>query len=162
MSLMDSLLGALGATLPGSVCAADGDSAVLPEVTVTAREDGYQRDGTGLTRLPGPLRDIPQSITVVPQQLIEEQGATTLREALLAGQSNLYSLAVGAACLALILLLKRFKQLPTILIAVVLATLAVGLFDLDSQGVKVLGELPQGLPTFALPWLSGVDLAAVG
>ena len=84
-----------------------------------------------------------------------------LGEALLAGQSNLYSLAVGAACLALILLLKRFKQLPTILIAVVLATLAVGLFDLDSQGVKVLGELPQGLPTFALPWLSGVDLAAV-
>lgn len=77
------LLGALGAALPGSVCAADGDSAALPEVTVTAPQDqGYLRDGTGLTRLPGPLRDIPQSITVVPQQIIEEQGATTLREAL--------------------------------------------------------------------------------
>lgn len=84
-----------------------------------------------------------------------------LGEALLAGAANSYSFAVGGACLALILLLKRFKQLPTILIAVVLATLAVGLFDLASQGVKILGELPQGLPAFALPWLSGVDLAAV-
>lgn len=78
-----------------------------------------------------------------------------------AGQANYYSLAVGGSSLALILLFKRFKQLPTILIAVVLATLAVGLFDLDQHGVKVLGELPQGLPAFALPWLSGVDLAAV-
>lgn len=68
---------------------------------------------------------------------------------------------MGGGTLALILALKRFQQLPSILIAVVLATVAVGLLDLDSQGVKVLGQLPQGLPSFALPWLSGVDLAAV-
>ena len=43
-----------------------------------------------------------------------------LGEALLASAANSYSFAVGGACLALILLLKRFKQLPTILIAVVL------------------------------------------
>ena len=30
----------------------------------------------------GPLRDIPQSITVIPQRVIEERGATTLREVL--------------------------------------------------------------------------------
>ncbi|MCB1056784.1 MAG: TonB-dependent siderophore receptor [Acidobacteria bacterium] len=29
-----------------------------------------------------PLKDIPQSVTVIPQQLIEEQGATTLRDTL--------------------------------------------------------------------------------
>lgn len=84
-----------------------------------------------------------------------------LLQALLDGQANWFSFAVGAGTLALILALKRFQQLPSILIAVVLATVAVGLFDLDSQGVKVLGQLPQGLPGFALPWLSGVDLAAV-
>ncbi|QKE62361.1 sulfate permease [Aquipseudomonas campi] len=84
-----------------------------------------------------------------------------LGQALLAGEANWYSFAVGGGTLALILACKRFKQLPTILIAVVLATVAVGLFDLSAQGVKVLGELPQGLPSFALPWLSGVDLAAV-
>ena len=84
-----------------------------------------------------------------------------LGQALLDGQANWFSFAVGAGTLALILALKRFQQLPSILIAVVLATVAVGLFDLDSQGVKVLGQLPQGLPSFALPWLSGVDLATV-
>lgn len=81
--------------------------------------------------------------------------------ALLDGQANLYSLAVGAGTLTLILLLKRFKQLPGILIAVTLATLAVALLDLDVHGVQVLGELPQGLPSFVLPWLSGVDIASV-
>ncbi|HEY6610406.1 MAG TPA: SulP family inorganic anion transporter, partial [Pseudomonas sp.] len=35
------------------------------------------------------------------------------------------------------------------------------LLDLDNHGVKVLGDLPQGLPSFTLPWLSGVDLATV-
>lgn len=84
-----------------------------------------------------------------------------LAQALLAGQANGYSLAVGGGTLALILACKRFRQVPIILIAVVLATLAVGLFDLGSQGVKVLGELPQGLPRFVLPWLSGIDLASV-
>lgn len=84
-----------------------------------------------------------------------------LLQALLDGQANWFSFAVGAGTLALILALKRFQQLPSILIAVMLATVAVGLFDLDSQGVKVLGQLPQGLPGFVLPWLSGVDLAAV-
>jgi high affinity sulfate transporter 1 len=84
-----------------------------------------------------------------------------LLQALLAGQGNGYSFAVGGATLLLILACQRFRQLPTILIAVVLATLAVDLFDLGSHGVKTLGELPQGLPSFALPWLSGVDLATV-
>lgn len=84
-----------------------------------------------------------------------------LLQALHDGQANWFSFTVGAGTLALILALKRFQQLPSILIAVVLATVAVGLFDLDSQGVKVLGQLPQGLPGFVLPWLSGVDLAAV-
>ena len=45
--------------------------------------------------------------------------------------------------------------------AVVLATLSVSLFDLGSRGVKVLGELPQGLPGFSFPWVSGIDLVEV-
>ncbi|MDN6860404.1 sulfate permease [Pseudomonas sp. CAN2814] len=84
-----------------------------------------------------------------------------LGQALLAGQANWPSLAVGAGSLALILLLRPFKRLPGILLAVILATLAVSLFDLSALGVKVLGELPQGLPSFSLPWPSGVDLLEV-
>ncbi|WFC63548.1 STAS domain-containing protein [Pseudomonas sp. REST10] len=76
-------------------------------------------------------------------------------------QFNWASLAIGGSTLALILLLRRFKRLPGILIAVTLATLAVELLDLARHGASVLGELPQGLPGFTLPWLSGIDLSAV-
>lgn len=92
----------------------------------------------------GPLRDLWQ-----------------LAQALLAGHGHWPSFAVGAGSLVLILSLKPFKRLPGILIAVVLATLAVSLFDLDQRGVKVLGELPQGLPSLTLPWVSDIDLVEV-
>ncbi|MGF6394635.1 SulP family inorganic anion transporter [Pseudomonas plecoglossicida] len=84
-----------------------------------------------------------------------------LAQALLAGQGHWPSFAIGAGSLALILLLKPFKRLPGILIAVVLATLVVSLFELDQLGVKVLGELPQGLPSFVFPWVSDIDLVEV-
>ncbi|MDQ7978115.1 sulfate permease [Paraburkholderia sp. SARCC-3016] len=77
------------------------------------------------------------------------------------GKTNWYSFAVGAGSLALILLLKRFEKVPGILIAVVLATLCVSAFGLDSLGVKVLGKIPQGLPSFVLPWANRVDLTRI-
>lgn len=96
---------------------------------------------------------------------IDSQGPVqdiwTIANALFDGLANWPSFIVGAGTLALILALKRFQRLPGILIAVTLATLAVHLLDLRHQGVAVLGELPQGLPSLALPWLSGVDLASV-
>lgn len=85
----------------------------------------------------------------------------SLGQALLEGHANWSSFAVGAGSLALILLLKPYQRLPGILIAVILATLAVSLFDLGSHGVKVLGQLPQGLPSFAFPWVSDIDLVEV-
>jgi high affinity sulfate transporter 1 len=85
----------------------------------------------------------------------------SLAKAIAAGETNLYSLAVGAGSLALILLLKRFERLPSILIAVVLATLCVYVFGLDHAGVRVLGKIPQGLPAFVLPWASGADLIRI-
>jgi MFS superfamily sulfate permease-like transporter len=75
------------------------------------------------------------------------------------GQANWTTFAVGAAALALILALKPFKRIPGILIAVVGATVAVGAFDLGATaGVKVLGPMPQGLPSFAFPWIGMADL----
>ena len=42
------------------------------------------------------------------------------------------------------------------------ATIAVEVFDLAATaGVKVLGQLPQGLPSFAVPWVGLDDLGAV-
>jgi high affinity sulfate transporter 1 len=83
-------------------------------------------------------------------------------EALLDGAANWTAFAIGAATLTVIFLLKPWQRIPGILIAVVGATLAVGLFDLgQTAGVKILGALPQGLPAFALPWVGLADLGAV-
>ena len=71
------------------------------------------------------------------------------------------TLTIGAAALALILLLKPFKRVPGILLAVVAATVAVAVLDLGAAGVKVLGALPQGLPSFALPAIAFADLQPI-
>ncbi|AZG12610.1 sulfate permease [Cupriavidus pauculus] len=92
----------------------------------------------------GPLRELWQLVQRIAQ-----------------GQTNWYSFGVGAASLAVILALKRFDRVPGILIAVILATLAVSVFQLDDRGVKVLGEIPQGLPVFAIPWLTGADVVKI-
>ncbi|WP_082012653.1 TonB-dependent siderophore receptor [Belnapia sp. F-4-1] len=55
----------------------------LPEMNVQgANPPRYRADDTPVVRMPTSVREAPQSITVVPRELIEERGATTLREAL--------------------------------------------------------------------------------
>jgi high affinity sulfate transporter 1 len=82
-------------------------------------------------------------------------------QAMLDGRWHGPTLALGAGALVLILALRRFERVPGILVAVVLATVAVARLDLDADGVAVMGEVPQGLPAFAVPWLSGVDLVHI-
>jgi len=91
----------------------------------------------------GPLRD---SVRIV--------------QGLLEGKANGAAFAIGAGTLATILLLKRWKRIPGLLIAVVAATAVVGALALDeTAGVQVLGPLPQGLPSFVFPM---VDMASLG
>ena len=56
----------------------------IPEILVTGRlEDGYNiPEATTATRTDTPIRDIPQSIQVVPRQVLEDQQVTRLEEAL--------------------------------------------------------------------------------
>jgi len=78
------------------------------------------------------------------------------------GKTNLTALMIGIGTMAIILLLKKYKRIPGILLAVISATVVVGLFNLDeSAGVKVLGSLPQGLPSFALPLISLGDIQTI-
>ncbi|MGH6769400.1 MAG: TonB-dependent receptor [Xanthobacteraceae bacterium] len=44
--------------------------------------NGYQASGTGITRLPVPLRDTPQTVNVVTQQVLQDQRITTMEDAL--------------------------------------------------------------------------------
>jgi high affinity sulfate transporter 1 len=80
----------------------------------------------------------------------------------LAGSTNVVTLAIGAGTLALILLLKRRPRVPAFLIGVVAATVAVAALDLATRaGVSVLGPLPQGLPSPRLPFAHLDDLTPI-
>jgi high affinity sulfate transporter 1 len=86
--------------------------------------------------------------------------STQLVQGVLGGKTNLTALAIGASCLALILLVARYRpRLPGILIAVVLATVVSAFFQLaDTAQLKVVGSLPQGLPSWQFPVVSWQDV----
>jgi high affinity sulfate transporter 1 len=82
--------------------------------------------------------------------------------AIVAGRTNTTTFLVGAATLALIFVFKNWPRMPGVLIAVIVATLLVGGFDLAATAnVAVLGALPQGLPSFAVPWITAADVGPV-
>ncbi|WP_128381355.1 SulP family inorganic anion transporter [Streptomyces cavernae] len=66
------------------------------------------------------------------------------------------TVVLSAVALAFLFVLPRFlRTVPAPLLAVVLGTAAVAVFDLDERhGIKVIGEVPSGLPGFTLPPLS--------
>ena len=56
---------------------------------------------------------------------------------------------------------RRFPNLPIPLITVLLSTVAVAIFNLDARGVAVVGEIPAGLPHFAIPQVSVRDFSSL-
>ena len=77
-------------------------------------------------------------------------------------RANLYSVAIGVGAFLSVRLLKRdLPRVPGALVALVLLTGIVAVFDLPSKGVGVLGAIPSGLPTLnlpAIPWIDYVRL----
>ena len=85
-----------------------------------------------------------------------------IADAILEGKINWVAFGIGLGTLMVILLLQDNKRLPGILIAVVGATAVVGALDLGTRyGVEVLGPLPEGLPGFAIPWITYSDIVPV-
>ena len=71
------------------------------------------------------------------------------------------ALVVGAGSLAVILGVRRVSpRLPSVLVAVVLATLCVTVFGLAGQ-VAVVGEVPRGFAAAGIPAVSLADLTAL-
>jgi catecholate siderophore receptor len=71
------------AALYGSVAAADEPAKPtqqLPKISVTSEEHGYKPEVLSSLKYSTSLRDTPQSVTVVPSEIIEARGATTLRD----------------------------------------------------------------------------------
>ena len=72
------------------------------------------------------------------------------------------TLAVGLGVLVFLLLVQHFwPKAPGPLLAVLLATAVVALFDLGADGVAVVGTIPGGLPQLARPDVGWSDLQAL-
>jgi high affinity sulfate transporter 1 len=78
-------------------------------------------------------------------------GAKTFAYGLAAGQTNGIALAIGSACLVIVLVGRLVKRrAPAVLVAVVLATLVVIAFRLEHR-VEVVGAVPRGVPVPSIP-----------
>jgi high affinity sulfate transporter 1 len=113
------------------------------------------------------------ALTVLISQLpkffgfsIEENGPLrdlwAIGSMLLDGKVNWAAFSIGAGTLATILLFKNHTRFPGILVAVAGATAIAALLNLEIRAdLSVLGPLPQGLPTFAVPWITYNDIVPV-
>jgi high affinity sulfate transporter 1 len=67
-------------------------------------------------------------------------------------QIHLPTFILAICILVFLLFIQRlWPNAPGPLLAVLLATAAVSIFDLEKQGVAIVGEIPAGLPHFAVP-----------
>src|SRR5262245_37073353 len=134
-----ALAGAM-ALVSGVVCIAAGVARLgfVTELLSKPIRYGYM-NGIALTVM---LSQIPKlfGFSIDPHGPLRDMWS--IARAVLDGKTNVVALAIGAATLGTILLLKRFPRVPGILLAVVGATLAVALFDLGARdAVAVLGAM---------------------
>lgn len=74
-------------------------------------------------------------------------------------ETNTTALGIGIAALIILLVGKLFfKNWPIALLVVVNAIIVASLAKLDAYGVKLLGEVPQGLPAMGIPDIRWDDL----
>ncbi|MEV4538753.1 sulfate permease [Asanoa sp. NPDC049518] len=70
------------------------------------------------------------------------------------GEAHVATVVFAAVALAFLFAVQRLVPLaPAPLLAVLLATAAVAIFDLERHGIRVIGAVPTGLPTPSMPSL---------
>jgi len=78
------------------------------------------------------------------------------------GQVQYLVLAIGVLAIAVLLAGERaFPGRPVALVVVVLAIVAASVFGLPALGIPITGEIPQGLPSLALPRLRLRDVDGI-
>ena len=71
------------------------------------------------------------------------------------GLTHVPTLAVGVGAFIILLVTPRiFKQVPAALVTMILAAIAVRFLNLEQHGVKIVGEVPAGLPPIHFPRFS--------
>jgi high affinity sulfate transporter 1 len=88
--------------------------------------------------------------------------ATGLVQGIVDGQTNLTALGIGCLALAVMLVARwRRQSAMGIVVATVLTTAIASVADVAAKGVSLVGPLPQGLPSFAVPAIGLDDLTAM-
>jgi high affinity sulfate transporter 1 len=153
-------LAAMMAVVSGVVCIAAGLARLgfITELLSKPIRYGYM-NGIALTVL---ISQLPKLFGFSIDGTGPVKDLWAIATSIVYGMANWTAFTVGAATLAVILLLKGHKRIPGILIAVIGATVAVGVLDLGARAeVAILGSLPQGLPVFAIPWITAADIVPV-
>src|SRR6185437_8445492 len=65
--------------VPAAIAA---DRTALQEVYVFGQKGDYKQDASSLPKLTAPIIDVPQSITAIPAQVMQDRAAFDLNEAL--------------------------------------------------------------------------------
>ena len=77
-------------------------------------------------------------------------------------QINVYAFGIGVIAITLILIMQKIsKRIPAALVVVALSIVAVMTLKLQAKGVEIVGNIPKGLPVFALPELDFFTLKAL-
>lgn len=112
---------------------------------------GYM-NGIALTVL---ISQLPKMMGFSIESSGPVRNVMSIVQSVMDGKVNYTALLIGLSTFVIIMVLKRYKRIAGILIAVAGATFATGFWHLDQfYGVKVLGSLPQGLPSFRIPGIS--------
>jgi high affinity sulfate transporter 1 len=76
------------------------------------------------------------------------------------GETNAATLAVGAGALVLLFAVERLMpRIPGGLLALALGIVVSSVLNLSGHGVEIVGHVPSGLPTPALPSVRSADIA---
>jgi high affinity sulfate transporter 1 len=154
-------LGGMLAILSGALCVLAGLArfGFIADLLSKPVRYGYM-NGIALTVL---LSQLPKlfGFSVDAQGVLPE--ARALVRGIADGQTNGAALAIGVVCLAVIVGFKQWRpKIPGVLVAVVGATVAVGAFGMaERYHLSVVGPLPKGLPSFAIPSVSASNLQAL-
>ncbi len=145
-------LSSLLALLTGLLCVGAGFARVGFVTDLLSRpvRVGYM-NGIALTVL---VAQLPKlfGFSVRAESVLE--GALQFARGLADGRTKVPALAIGSACLALIVVARKLApKLPAVLFAVIGATLTVRFFSLGSV-ISVVGAVPRGFPRPTLPPLS--------
>jgi len=116
---------------------------------------------TGLTAAAALIIGVSQLGTLLGIELANSEFVHVLIWSALQNLSELHvaSLVIGGTGIVLLVLLPRFfPRFPDALFVVALATGASYLFDFQSLGVEIIGDIPSGLPPATIPSVGFEDV----